>query len=230
VLRVLRKLACSVAISIVLVSLAYGQEKGGAGWFTFGMKVVDFGDLKQELAKRGFGKPEAKNSFLGGGGYGVIRGKVLLGGEGAGFSQDVSSDTLKATLAGGYGFFDVGYLAYSRENFRLFPFFGIGGGALALRIAERGPMPTFSEVLDNPKREVEISAGGMLFQVGLGLDYMLTLKEKEGGFIFGLRAGYILAPTKADWRMADRDVLGGPDARLTGPYICLTFGGGGTAK
>ena len=105
----------------------------------------------------------------------------MLGGEGAGFSQDVSSDTLKATLAGGYGFFDVGYLAYSRENFRLFPFFGVGGGALALRIAERGPMPTFSEVLDNPKREVEISAGGMLFQVGLGLDYMLTLKEKEGG-------------------------------------------------
>ena len=223
----MRKLACLAAISIVLASSAYGE---GAGWFTFGLKVLDFGGLKEELVKRGFGKLEAENALLGGGGYGVVGGKVVLGGEGGGFSQDVSSDTLKATVAGGYGFFDVGYVAYSRGNLRIFPFFGIGGGGLALRIAQRGPMPTFSEVLDDPGWEVEISAGGILFQVGLGLDWMLTLKERKGGIMLGLRAGYILAPTKTDWRMADRDVLGGPDTRLTGPYICLTFGGGGGSR
>ena len=221
----------AAAFIVFIFSAAYGQEaRRGVGGFMFGVNAASFEDLKDELTKKGFKELGARNTLFGGGGYGVVEGKFVLGGEGAGFSQDVSSDTLKATVKGGYGFFDVGYVIYSRGNLMIFPFLGIGGGGVELRIAERGATPTFGEVLEDPGREVVLSTGSILFQVGFGMDYLLPLKEDGGGLLLGLRAGYILAPTKADWRMADRDVLGGPDARLTGPYICLTFGGGGTAK
>jgi len=232
--EMLRSISLTVVYLTLISTMAYAggedaKKGGGAGGFIFGANRVDFGGLNDKLKAKGFEELEARSLILGGGGYG-ISGRVVLGGEGAGFAQDVSSDTLKASVGGGYGFFDVGYVVYSKGGLRVFPLLGIGGGGISLKIAEKGDVPTFDQVLDDPGREVRLSAGGFLFQLALGVDYFIPVGGDEngkGGLFFGLRAGYVFSPAKADWKMEDRDVLGGPDVRLTGPYVCLMFGGVG---
>ena len=199
----------------------------------FGLNKFDLTDLKTKLEERGFEALGKENLFLGGGGYGLIKRKIIIGGEGGGFSQEVVGDTSKATLSGGYGFFNVGRVIFSKGGFKFFPLIGIGGGALNLRIVERGITPTFDEILKNPGREVNLTTVSFLFNLGVGLDYWLTLggdEEEEGGLLFGVRAGYTVALSQANWKTADMDVLSGPDVSLTGPYIHLIFGGSGLKR
>ena len=210
------------------------KAKGsGAGGFAFGFNRVDLSELDAKLKGKGFEGLSNDNIFYGGAGYGVVRGKILLGGEGGGFSQDVSSDSLKASVDGGCGFFNVGYVVYSRGGLSVFPLLGIGGSTVELRIVGREDAPSFDALLGNPRREVNVSTAGLLFGIGVGADYLLVLggdEEGKGGLLFGVRAGYTFSATEADWMMVDRDVLRGPDVRMTGPYVHLIFGGGGSAK
>ena len=236
------KIAVTTVVALIVLAfisptLLYSNEGavkgGGGGGFMFGLNRFDLTKLSTKLEAKGFEALE-KNSFsFGGGGYGIIREKILLGGEGHGSQQNIFSDTLKASIGAGYGFFDVGYVVFSKSSFKLFPMIGLGGGSINLNITERGVTPTFDEILENPGREVNISTGGILLQLGVGMDYFLKLgedEEGEGGLLFGIRAGYTYAPTKADWKMEDMDILGGPDAGVTGPYVHLVVGGGGFGK
>ncbi|MDZ7262335.1 MAG: hypothetical protein ONB05_09560, partial [candidate division KSB1 bacterium] len=205
-----------VVMTFVPTTLIYSDEGmkkgGGAGGFEFGLNRFDSGELSTKLQAKGFEALEKNNFSLGGSGYGIIGEKILLGGGGYGFQQDVFSDTLKASVSAGYGVFNVGYVVFSKKGLRLFPMIGIGGGGVNLKIVERGVIPTFDEVLDNPRREANVSTGSFLVQFAVGMDYFLKLGEDEkgaGGLLFGIRAGYTFAPTKADWKMEDMDVLGG---------------------
>jgi hypothetical protein len=122
---------------------------------------------------------------------------------------------------------------YSTEDLRVYPLLGLGGGGMSLNIVERGTSPSFDEVLDDPKRDVELSTGGFLLNLALGTDYLLKLggdEKEESCFIFGLRTGYIFAPIKGNWEMDGVDISGGPDVGITGPYIRLMIGGGGFGR
>jgi len=242
-IRNIAKYAVMTVLSAFLISTAiYAEEEeggfrkakgAGAGGFMFGVNRMDLEELNTKLEDRGFESLADNTIFFGGGGYGVVRGKVILGGTGGGFTQDVSSDSMKATVGGGYGFFNVGYVVYSKGGLRVFPLFGIGGGGINLKIVGEGDTPSFDDLLENPGREVNVFAGSLLFDVAVGADYLLYLGEDEkgkGGLIFGVRAGYTFSPTKPDWRMEDMDVLRGPDVGITGPYVHLVFGGGGSEK
>ncbi|MDI6791248.1 MAG: hypothetical protein QME81_00030 [bacterium] len=219
---------------------SHHEKDDGCGGFMYGLNRIDLGDLGTKLKASGFEEFEDNFTFYGGSGYGVAgEHKIIIGGEGGGFSQNAISANQKgqkASLSGGYGLFNVGYIVFSKKNFRLFPLLGLGGGGLSLKIWETtGSAPTFDKILDGtePKREVSMSTGGLLFNLALGADYLLVFggdKEGEGGLLFGLRAGYILSPGKADWEMEDVDVSGGSDVRITGPYLRLVLGGGGRDK
>lgn len=210
------------------------EEKGaGAGGFLLGVATADFDDLNAELKSRGFTPLKSNNAVYGGLGYGIVRGRIIIGGEGVAFTQDVSSDTMQASFQGGYGFFDVGYVVYAKGGLNVFPLLGIGGSALDLWIVGKDETPSFGRLLDEPKREVNVSTVGLLVDLGIGVDYLLVLGEDQkgkGGLLLGFRAGYRLSPMQADWTMRDRDVLHGPDVRLTGPHVCLLIGGGGMTK
>ena len=209
------------------------RKNGGAGGFTIGIGQFDLSNLNQRLRTRGFETLDGSQVCFGGAGYGIVNGRILLGGEGSGFGQDVASGTQKASLSGGWGFFDVGYVVLSRRNFNLFPLLGIGGGGFNFRIVEKAVSPTFDEILDNPKQEANIFTGSFLLNFALGVDYSLIFGESKkghGGLLLGILAGYIFDPIKADWKMGDADVLDGPDLRMTGPYVKLIIGGSGTRK
>ncbi len=240
----LRKTLTVLLILFMGSTLIYAQEPKvqthtekvkavSGGGFMIGIGQFNLSRLNDMLRARGFENLGNSQISFGGGGYGILKGKILFGGEGSGFSKAVTSSTQKASLSGGCGFFYIGYVVLSRNGFNLFPMLGIGGGGFNLRIVERAATPTFDEILDNPKREVNISTGSFLLNFALGVDYSLVLSEDKkgrGGLLLGIRAGYIFDPTKANWRMTDMDVLGGPDVRMTGPYIQLILGGSGTRK
>ncbi|MEO0294212.1 MAG: hypothetical protein ABIN61_08360 [candidate division WOR-3 bacterium] len=209
--------------------VAQNMNGGGAGYFMLGGNIIKLENLNSELEKNGYSKLEENFFSLGGGGYGII-GKVIIGGEGHGLiGKEVTSGSYKTLISAGYGFFNLGYIAYSNTNLNIYPLFGIGGGGISLRILEEGSL-SFDEVLANPKRGVELSKGSLLLNLAIGGDYLLGLKENEeakGGFILGVRLGYTIAPINGNWEMKGIEISGGPDLGVTGPYIRIQFGGGG---
>ena len=132
-------------------------------------------------------------------------------------------------MYGGYGCFDIRYLVYSKKGLNVYPLLGLGGGGLSFKVAEVST-PSFADLLENPKRNVELNYGGFLVNVSLGVDYLIKFAEDEtgaGGLIIGFQAGYMLAPFTHDWKIDKNDVTGGPDIGFNGPYVKIMFGGGG---
>ena len=96
----------------------------------------------------------------------------------------------------------MGYIVYTKKQLWLYPLLGLGGGGMNLKIKEKPSSLSFDDVLDNPKRSVEISTGGFLLSFAVGMDYLLILgedKKGKGGLAFGIRAGYTLSPFKRGW-------------------------------
>jgi len=207
-----------VVVSLFFTNVSQGQEiksitkeSGGMGYFMFGGSIIDIKALNSRLEDKGYSKISDNFVSLGGGGH-VIIDRVIIGGEGHGLiEKEVTSESYKTYFGADYGFFNLGYIVYSIGDLRVYPLLGLGGGGMSLNIAERA-LPSFDEVLNNPKRGVELSTGGFLLDLALGIDYLLKLgkDEKEaGGLIFGLRAGYIFAPIKGDWEMDGVNILVG---------------------
>lgn len=101
---------------------------------------------------------------------------------------------------------------------------------MKLKIVQQEKIPSFDEVIEDPRRSSELSTGGFLLSPAIGLDYLFDLGENEkdnGGWAVGLQLGYTFAPVKDDWEVDGIEVSGGPELGITGPYIRLLIGGGG---
>jgi len=226
-------LTLSILLACPRAGIPQVAESGGGGGFMLEFHKMDLGSLNSEMGARGFERFEEGLFWTGGSGYAVINDRLVIGGSGAGATQAVQSSLYKATLALGYGMFNVGYIVFSRGNLRVFPTFGFGGQGVNLSITARETAPSFEEILDDPRREVGVSRGGFLCDLGLGADLFLPLGGDEsgrGGLLIGLRGGYTLSLFRSDWKMGDLDVVGGPDLELSGPYIRMLIGGMGMGK
>ncbi len=234
-------LVISIGILLILSSLSLAQEKatksgGGRGYCMMGWSTLDLDELNVRLKSKGY--TEFSNNFfsIGGGGHGIIN-KLIIGGQGGTLiggeeTVNLNGGTLKTSVIGGYGLFDVGYLVYSKKGLNVYPMLGMGGGGLTFTIKEIST-PSFEDLLENPKRKVELIYGGFLVNVSLGVDYLIKFAEDEkgtGGLIVGFKAGYMLAPFTHDWKMDENDVTGGPDIGFNGPYVKIMFGGGGMSQ
>lgn len=232
-----RAVLVSVFLIVLLAALpaaAFGQtlRNGGVGGFMFGIHWLKLSELNDDLRSNGFATFNSHQFTYGGGGYGIIGDRFILGGEGHGFSQEASNSTYVQSLSGGYGFFNAGYIVMNTWNFRLFPMVGIGGGVTTLRISEIASL-TWDDIMTDPLREIQVSSGGFVAQIGAGLDYYLKLGEDEtgeGGLVLGVRAGYTIPFSQADWSMGSQDVIGGPDIGVKGLYLRFMIGGGGYEK
>lgn len=228
---------------ILLTGLLLGEEKieetpmvqgkkGGKGYFLVGNRTLDIKGLNSRLKNAGYATLSDKSTSLGGGGHCVIKNKWIIGGEGHSFLGDeVSSGNYKISLKGGYGFFKLGYVLYSKKNWQIYPMLGLGGGGMEFQILAK-EAPPFNEILGNPQRGVELSTGGFLLNLSLGINYHWILKtdEKcEGGLVFGLCFGYTWAPSKS-WELDEKKISGGPRVGITGPYFTIIIGGGGRCK
>lgn len=216
----------------VTVEVQRGQadrtgERGGRGFFMIGAQWLDLDELNDRLVAAGY--PEAEESFvtLGGGGY-MMRNRFLVGGEGHGAlstSGSTSAGQFRTTVGGGYGMFNVGYAVWAYGGTLVYPMVGVGGGGLLVNIEERSS-PDFDDVLDDPRRGVNLSNSQFLVSVALGVDHVFGGFGNRGGLGVGIRGGWIFAPVEGDWMFGRNDVAGGPDAGFTGPFVRVSIGGG----
>jgi hypothetical protein len=197
----------------------------GRGYFQVGYQVLDLDALNGTL--RADGIPEFEEGFytLGGGGH-VERGRFLFGGEGHGLLvQSETSGGFKRGLAGGYGFFDMGFLVLRSDRFRVFALGGIGAGGIGLTAEERS-VTSFEDVLEEPRRGSTLSTGGFLFQLAAGADHIIRFRDNaNNGLAVGLRGGYVFTPGDSDWRVNGSDAPGGPEAGPGGAYVRFSVGG-----
>lgn len=74
---------------------------------------------------------------------------------------------------------------FGGEGLIIYPIVGIGGGGLNITISEKGSYD-FHEIMNNPKRGIELSNGGFITSLSLGTDYLLSFstdEENKGGLM-----------------------------------------------
>lgn len=207
------------------------RQVGGAGFFAIGTNVTDIGPLNDRLRAAGYPTFSSEMVSIGGGGYGVVANRFLLGGEGYGLlTGDAGYQGRTVSVGGGYGLFTLGYLAHAGPHLRAYPQIGLGGGGLRMEISSTGA-DDFDDVLDNPSRSASVGTASMVVSLGAGLEYHVRGHGEEAGFSIGLRAGYLFSTLRSDWQLDESSLSGGPDASMGGPFIRLILGGvGGDAE
>ena len=207
---------------------APGPRDGGHGFFAVGVQRADIDRLNNALFASGL--PAFSQTFLtlGGGGF-AVRNRFLIGGEGHGLiqsSETTADGVFRTGVTAGFGLFDLGYQVWRSGRFAVYPMVGIGGGGISLRIRERATVD-FDDLLDDPRRGVTVTGAGMLLSASLGADLLIPVgPARRGGFLVGVQGGYTFFPLEAAWFADGSDVAGGPDVRLTGPWLRVTVGGG----
>lgn len=209
---------------------AQGNGNGGGGGFIIGYGNFDVSDL-HEFVPNEIRDFDNDNLLIGGMGH-AFMGRFIIGGTGFALMGDkVNDDSLEINLNGGMGSFDIGYLILSKDKIKFFPLLGIGGGGYGLSIAQNKNV-SVDQVVNNPSREINISKGSFMINLSLNLELIpvLTYDDKEeswGGFMTGLRVGYLYTFPTTDWSFTGGDITGGPNFGLSGFYASLIIGGFG---
>jgi hypothetical protein len=231
--------ACSrIAIAVVFITLLTGlsasaqgfrrspPDGGAAGFFGAGGARIDAAALDDELTATGYPTFGRQVLTIGGGGYGVHGSGILVGGEGYGvLTGDVPHQGRSVSLTGGFGLFNVGYMAPLTGRLRAYPLLGFGGGGTGLRIGAGPTSEPFRAFLLNPDRQTHLSRVSLLATVGGGIEFRSSRSSR--GVLVGVRAGYMFAPVSSSWRLDGNVVGAAPDASLAGPFVRVLVGGGG---
>lgn len=221
------------------VSAQGPARAGGFAHFQGGVNLGYFPVLNQHLTQpevlgQSY-RPHEEGLQIGGGGYGLI-GKLLLGGSGyfTGFSP-VKADSASVTLSSGTGLFNIGYLLKGDARWIVFPYVGIGGSGITLRIEnqadsggiffDRQSGISFGEIS-------RLSLGGIAFEAGISVKRFITRLSEDnshGAAMIGLDIGFqnALFPSR-NWADAQGQTLRGPGSlQAYMPYVRITVGGGG---
>ncbi len=226
--RIRRAAATVAAALLMLVQPALGQAQetdapSGEGFFSIGVQHADIEDLNHQLDGMGYPTFDRTMLAIGGGGYTVRDGGLMLGGEGYGLlTGENSVQSRSVSLGGGHGFFTIGYLRKLSPTLEVYPMIGLGGGGMRMAIGPQAAPDSFDDVLEDPDRQVAMHRGGLLLSLGGGVTHRFG--DEPGGLTLGVRAGYVLEPYSVAWRMDGNVVSDGPDAAMAGPFLRVTLG------
>jgi hypothetical protein len=197
----------------------------GAGFLAAGASGIATGELDAWLAKRGDPTFGGTAVSVGLGGYRILPGGVMLGGEFNGLViGEEAHEGREVGLGGGYLTLGVGYMVDVSPRARVYPRLGLGVGGMGLWV-DRQDTVDFEEVLEGetpvPDRENVLSRDGMVVDLGAGAEF---LPRGRRGPLIGVRAGYLKAFFDPGWDAYEHTVVGGPDASITGPYVRVAVG------
>jgi hypothetical protein len=200
-------------------------DLGGGIDFTASWLNVDLAGLNDRLLAEGI--PTFDEQFLALGFSVYLEfGRWLVGAEGQWLLEgDQLTSEYKYSVSGDFGLINVGY-AFQLGDLRLYPLTGVGGGRMNYKAVER-QTPTFDEILDDPGRSSDLSQLYFLWQVALGMDYLIRLSKDTGarsGVSVGAQFGYMLPFGHQDWKLNGSDVSGGPAFGVDGGYVMITIG------
>lgn len=230
------KIAAAVAVALSVVS-CYAQDKiktngMGGGGFTIGYGYMDVSRLHRFVPSeiRSFSNSQL---MLGGEGHGII-GKLVLGGSGSGFiGSEIRTDSLRISLGGGMGSFDIGYLVYNTDKVKAYPMVGIGSGGYSVNISENKNVNA-NQLAEDPGHEIRINKGNFLLDLSFTVNFVPVINkdddEGSGGFMTGLKVGYIVSPKTSTWSYSGGDVTDAPDFGMNTFYVKLIIGGFGWKK
>jgi len=229
-------LILSFSLSTALIAGEEEKEerspKEGYGGIILGGLYMDMGELNRSFTRNNLTSLKEENFTIGGFGYGVIGEKLIIGGEGGGFWQAVESRELKAKLRGGEALFDLGYVVFRGEDWKLYPLMGVGFGIYQLKFIPALATPTFDQLLANPRQYASLELYSFVMKVSLGVDKFIKVgksrrQEGEKGLLVGLRLGYSWMPRSTGWKMRQMEILNSPKTSFGGCFFNIIIGGGG---
>lgn len=166
-----------------------------------------------------FGYPAPHDSLLtyGGGGYGRT-GRQLVGGDGLGGGAARVRRRFRTTSGAGMGMAFSGHLAFARDNWRIYPFAGVGGQGQGFGVRPRDGAP-------DGDRPVLPSGGtgGVAGFAGWTTEYQMRLHPRAG-LLIGVRVGWIIVPLRLPWFPRGFGDVRLPLPRLARPYVNLLAG------
>lgn len=207
---------------------------GGLGFFSPGIHFGSVQDLSGDLSSLGINGNDWASAFsVGGGGFGIIGGRILIGGKGFGtFPVTASGSNCEATWSTGGGFFQLGTPMIQKNGQILFPALGIGGMGTDLEIENQSSG-------DLAWGEDPIPVGEMRnYEVGwAAADFSLNYHRfiggnSQGGWTLGLSLGYSFSLNEDEWKNkgTGAEILGLGEKRFNMVYVKIALGGGGFSQ
>jgi hypothetical protein len=233
------KLLVAAIVLLTCSAVAIGQNlRGGFGHAYFGTAFnVSPGIQKDLSASSILGNGIQLNRFAkfgGGGGYALLSKRIMLGGSGFGYKVSDATARGQATVSMGGGFVNIGYMVVSRNNMLSFPYIGIGGNGMKMKLSNDTQDESFDlgNKVIGPGEYKDLRSGGVSFEIGYALKF-LTFSVKEtgghGGFMVGVQAGtYLFAGMERWHEQPSEDMISKFSTPYSfSPYLRITIGGGG---
>ena len=207
------------------------EVKEFRGKMYIGGTQLDLDALNERLADKGYTEFSDGLFSFGGGAFIRVSERFMLGFDGnfsAGDYVDsvIGTKSYSSSIFAGTFFVDTAFLAFTSDYCDIFPVVGIGGGGIAVKIGQN----EFDDILDDPKHAAMISTGSMLLKLAVEADYKFKVSgnsEKLKFLTVGFNAGYALPIFSGGWYMNEFKLNGSPDGGISGPFVHITFGGGG---
>jgi opacity protein-like surface antigen len=243
----------AAALALAVPARAQGDVNGfvtpfSAVFVSVGRVAMNVGDLNARFARpdllllvppqrTGFDAIADHGYTVGIGGYAPV-GRALFGGEWnyADIGTESSSYGKTNHLETNYAMATVGFAAWTGWRFTVYPFMGIGLGNVKLTLQDRfgvpqAPLtqdPSFDEIVLNNAPASVINGSYLMFQPGLGFDYLALRDDKSHhGWVIGLRLSTGITPHRTTWTYQGRSVYGAPDVAPAGTMLRVVFGIGG---
>jgi hypothetical protein len=199
-------------------TLQYGFIGIGAAW-------VDDSKLNDMLATMGISSFKDNALSLSIGKHDEYGRMIREGAVSGSFREENKNGNLRTSLWGADAVFNVGCNMLPGDlPGRLFPFVGVGlaGNFITMRADAK----TLPELLASNEPKANLWQGAILFNAGIGSDFVIAAPGKKSCFAMGVRAGYRYdLYTSKNWYSDGTTVTGIPQLRNNGGYIRLIFGG-----
>jgi hypothetical protein len=154
--------------------------------------------------------------------YGRMTTEAALSGN---FLKDRKNGNLRASLWSADAVVNAGCNTLPGDMpLRLFPFigFGLAGDFLNLRADEK----SLSQLLTSNEPNAALWQGAILFNAGIGSDFVVSIPGKKSVFAMGVRAGYRYdLYTGKKWYSGGTTVTDVPQLRNNGGFVRLILGG-----
>lgn len=238
--RAIRAICGAVVLGAIVAPNATAQNPGfgnaqpfHAIALTAGAAALSVDPVNAVLTNSGFSSLPSR-AMVGGAAAYFAFGRALLGanvqrarvgerGSGNGRTDDLTANAVAIT---------GGYAVVSTNRLSVYPMVGVGLGRFAVTLhdnsgapAATATQPTFAELAQSPGAASTLAGTHLVFDVGMGQDYLLKAPAQEGASVtIGVRAGIVAAPNRTTWRSGARTVVAGPDASVGGPYLRVAVG------
>lgn len=208
---------------------AGAAEDGGMIFYSVGGNLLNPSALNTAIQSAGYKGFDSWTWGQGVGLYGVFK-RVVVGLEYQSlFGQIITQNQEAMKLDGSYLLLNAGYMAIATPVFQLYPYIGIGRGAMNVRSSQS--LNTLLSVSQGSNQNLDfLSAGSWLLDLGVGANLVLPMTSggsDSRGPAAALKAGYLLSLGNSDWSSNQLPVSGGPALSPGGFYVRLQVGFGG---